>query len=144
MAEPSMPRSLSTMETRTLRVPKSTPATIDMNFSVPKWPGVSRTEFFTTEDTEITEEGCRLSPFGDLGQCQLLGGMPGALVPVHLPAEIFGGCFVHGGVHGREIRRHVMLKSLLANVAQQFLHIRDLDHPGAAEGVQRIVGEAAM
>src|SRR5882762_5939139 len=37
-----------------------------------------------------------------------------------------------------------MLESALTDVAQQLLHVWYLDHPGATEGVQRIVGEPSL
>jgi len=38
----------------------------------------------------------------------------------------------------------VVLEAALANVAEQFLQVRDLDDAGSAEGVERIVGESAV
>ena len=65
-------------------------------------------------------------------------------VPVHRPAEVFAGGLVDGGGGGGEVGGDVVLEAVLADVAQQLLHVGDLDHAGAAEGVERIVGEGAL
>ncbi len=41
-----------------------------------------------------------------------------------------------------KIRRHVMLKSVFADVMQEFLHIGDFHHARAAKCFQRIIREA--
>jgi hypothetical protein len=38
----------------------------------------------------------------------------------------------------------VVLEAVLADVAEELLHVGDLDHAGAAEGVERVVGEGAL
>ena len=38
----------------------------------------------------------------------------------------------------------MVFEAVLADVAQQFLQMRDFDYAGATEGVQRIVGEFAF
>jgi hypothetical protein len=43
-----------------------------------------------------------------------------------------------------EIGGGVVFEALLADVAEEFLQARDLDYAGSAEGLQRIVGEAAV
>src|SRR5579859_2923302 len=37
-----------------------------------------------------------------------------------------------------------MLKAVLADIVEQFLHPRNLDHSSSAESIQRIVGESAF
>ena len=44
----------------------------------------------------------------------------------------------------REVRRDMMLKAVLADVAQQLLHLRNLNHASAAKGIQRIVGKRTL
>ena len=43
-----------------------------------------------------------------------------------------------------KIGGHVMLETVFADVVQQLLHLRNFDHAGAAESIQRIVGESAF
>ena len=96
MPEPSRPRSLSTIETRTLSVPKSTPATIAIEVSVP---------------TRI-EHGS--------------GGLHYCCCVVHLPAEIPRRGLVHRRAGLAQVGRHVVLEAVLADVAQQLLQLRNL------------------
>jgi len=65
-------------------------------------------------------------------------------VPVHGPVEVFGGGFVDRGGGGGEAGGDVVLEAVLADVAEELLHVGDLDHAGAAEGVERFVGEGAF
>src|SRR5271165_5064988 len=62
-------------------------------------------------------------------------------VPVHLPSQITHRSFMHRGSGGREIRGHVMFESVLADVMQQLLQLRNLHHTHTAKRIQRIVGE---
>jgi len=65
-------------------------------------------------------------------------------MPVHGPVEVFGGGFVDRGGGGGEAGGDVVLEAVLADVAEELLHVGDLDHAGAAEGVERVVGEGAL
>ena len=44
----------------------------------------------------------------------------------------------------RQVGGHVMLEAVLADVAQQFLQLRNAHHARAAERIERIVGELAF
>lgn len=46
----------------------------------------------------------------------------------------------HSG-NGGEIRSDVVLETVFTNVTEKFLHLRDLDYPGAPKGFQGIVSE---
>src|SRR5262249_3664208 len=59
-------------------------------------------------------------------------------MPVHIPAEIASAGLVDSGCNGGEIGGNVMLETILKNKIQQLLHIRNLDTPSAAKGVERI------
>src|SRR6266404_6036187 len=109
--EPRRPRSVSTMVTRTLKVPKSTPATIAMK-SFPRW---------------IETRGCRAAYLR---------------VRVHVPAEIASRRLMNYRRDRGEIRRHVMLKSVFADVMQKLLHVGNLHHACAAKCFQWIIREA--
>src|SRR5258705_12924735 len=100
MAEPINPRLLSTRETRTLRVPKSTPATMAISSPSPLVP-----------------------------------------MPVHLPAEIAGDCFVGRARDRGKICRYVVLKTVFADVAQKALELRNFDDARSPKSVERIVGK---
>ena len=66
------------------------------------------------------------------------------LVPVHLPAEVLAGGLVDGGGGVGEVGGDVVLEAVFADVAEEVLHVGDLDDAGAAEGVEGIVGEGAL
>src|ERR1019366_4687523 len=61
-----------------------------------------------------------------------------------VPAQVTGGGFLHGAGDGGHVGGHVMLEAVLADEAQERLEMRNLDHAGAAESGQRIVGELAL
>ena len=65
-------------------------------------------------------------------------------MPVGVPTEIASRGLVNRSGNLGEIRRHVVLKSVLANEVQQLLHLRNFDHAGATEGVERIISEPAL
>src|SRR6202167_1107044 len=67
-----------------------------------------------------------------------------ASVPVRVPLHIVRRYFVHNSRNGRKVRGNVMFETVFTNVTQQFLHARNLDHSGAAEGLQRIISEPAF
>ena len=60
-------------------------------------------------------------------------------MPVHLPAEVASGGLVDCARNRGEIGRHMMLKTVFADVMQKMLQARDFDDSGAAERIQRIV-----
>src|SRR5581483_593326 len=120
IADPIMPRSLSTMETRTLRVPKSTPATIAIR--IPLW--------LLLISAYATGRG--------------LASRPWSLVPVSVPTEVASCGFMHSTGNGRKIGGHMVLETVFANVMEQFLHLWNLDYACAAEGVQGIIREPAL
>ena len=70
--------------------------------------------------------------------------LPLVTVPVHLPAEIPRGGFVDRAGHRREIRGHVMLEAVLADVMQKPLQVRNPDDSSSAESVERIIGERTL
>ena len=43
-----------------------------------------------------------------------------------------------------EVGGDVVFEAVLADVAQQALHVGDFDDAGSAEGVERVVGEGAL
>ena len=49
-----------------------------------------------------------------------------------------------GGGGGGEAGGDVVLEAVLADVAEELLHVGDLDDAGSAEGVERVVGEGAL
>src|SRR5260370_41940270 len=65
-------------------------------------------------------------------------------MPVHLPAEVFGSSFVDRRCSRRKIRGDMMFEAVLADITQQILHLRNLNHACPAEGVQRIVGKRTL
>src|SRR5690242_6703876 len=65
-------------------------------------------------------------------------------MPVHIPAEIAAGSFVNGSRAGGEIGGSVMLESVFTDIPEKTLHVRDFDDSGAADGLERIVGESAL
>ena len=65
-------------------------------------------------------------------------------MPIHLPAEIASGGLVDCAGNRGEIGRHMMFETVFANVVEKVLQPRDLDDSGAAKGIQRIIGEAAL
>ena len=66
------------------------------------------------------------------------------LMPVGGPVEVAGGGLVDGGGGGGEAGGDVVLEAVLADVAQQRLHVGDVDDACAAEGVERVVGEGPL
>ena len=68
----------------------------------------------------------------------------GLLVVVHPPAEVLAGGLVDGGGGVREVGGDVVLEAVLADEAEEILHLGDLDDAGAAEGVEGVVGEGAL
>ena len=60
---------------------------------------------------------------------------------MHVPALIFGGGFVDHSSGLAEVSRHVMLKAVLADIAQQVLEMRNLHYSRTAECLETIVGE---
>jgi hypothetical protein len=65
-------------------------------------------------------------------------------VRVHFPAKITDGRFLDSPGYLGEVRGHVMLESLLANLLQSFVQSRDVYHAGAAERLQRVLCEFAL
>src|SRR5438132_8797672 len=63
---------------------------------------------------------------------------------MHPPAEVPDGSLMHRTRSRREIRRHVMFKSVLANVMQQLLQLRNLHHAHPAKSIQRIASERTL
>ena len=63
---------------------------------------------------------------------------------MHLPAEVVGGGFIDGAGDCGEVGSNVMLEAVLADVAEELLHVGDFDDTCAAEGVERVVGEGAF
>src|SRR5580704_6704267 len=63
---------------------------------------------------------------------------------VDVPAEVAGGGFVDGVRNRGEISGDVMLEAVFADVAEQFLEMRDFYYAGAAESFEGIVGEGAF
>src|SRR5579859_6625426 len=62
---------------------------------------------------------------------------------VALPTKVADSGFVNSLRHFAEIGGNVMFESLMANVPEQLLQLRNFRHAGAAEGLERIVGELA-
>src|SRR5580700_1692659 len=65
-----------------------------------------------------------------------------ASVPVRFLAHVVCRDFMDDPGNGCEVCSDVMLETVFANVAQQFLHVGNLDDSGAAECFQRIIGES--
>src|SRR5208282_2993771 len=65
-------------------------------------------------------------------------------VRVDVPAEVAGGGFVNGGGNRGKICGDVMFEAVFADVAEQFLEMRDFYYAGAAKGFEGIVGESAF
>src|SRR5690349_5661086 len=63
---------------------------------------------------------------------------------MHCPPQVAAGCLVHRTADLSQVGSDMVLKSLLADVAQQLLQSRDLDDAGAAEGIKRVIGELAF
>src|SRR5580704_2229269 len=63
---------------------------------------------------------------------------------VDVPAEIAGGGFVDGMRYRGEICGYVMFEAVFADVAEQFLEMRDFYYAGAAESFEGIVSELAL
>src|SRR5277367_2648725 len=89
------------------------------------------------------------TPFGAFSVCkfQRLASMYTRLffergMIVALPAEVARG-LVHGLRHVAEVRGHVMFEALATNILEQLLQLRYFRDACAAEGFERIVGEAA-
>src|SRR5438270_8950302 len=97
------------METRTLSVPKSTPATMDIR------------------------KGSNWQAW-----------RPALRVTRDPPAQVAGSGFLHGAGDLRHVGGYVVLETVLADVAEEVLKIRDLDDSGAAEGIERVVSEFAL
>ncbi len=53
---------------------------------------------------------------------------PALMVPVHLPSEVLARSLMHAASHFGEVRGYVVFEAVLADVAQQLLHLRNLDH----------------
>src|SRR5204863_7651435 len=62
-------------------------------------------------------------------------------VVVSFPAEIILRGFLNGARHRREVRRDVVLETVLTDVAKELLHLRNFHNSGATKCFQRIVGE---
>src|SRR4051812_24287552 len=97
------------METRTLRVPKSTPAT--MLIVTPVKTLLATVEHRYTQ----MRTGIYLYLCSSVFICGLLI----LLVYGDVPAQIVSGGLLHGARHGRHVGRHVMLEAVLADEAQQ-------------------------
>ena len=65
-------------------------------------------------------------------------------MPVGGPVEVAGGGFVDGGGGGGEAGGDVVLEAVFADVAEERLHVGDVDDAGAAEGGERVVGEGSL
>ena len=57
------------------------------------------------------------------------------LVAMHWPSEVVAGGLEDRAGDGREVGGDVMLEAVLADIAQQPLHVGNLHHAGPAEGV---------
>ena len=66
------------------------------------------------------------------------------VVTMHLPAQVLAARLVKRRTGGGEVSRDVMFEPVLADVMEQVLHVWNLHHASAAEGLQRIVGELAL
>src|SRR5277367_5293802 len=64
-------------------------------------------------------------------------------MPMRLPTKIASGSLVHRGGDGGEIRGDMVLEAVFADVAQKLLHVRNLNHAGAAKRFQGIISERA-
>src|ERR1700754_914149 len=65
-------------------------------------------------------------------------------MPVHLPVQIFRCGFVHRCRSGGEISGNVVFKAVLADISEQFLHLRYFHHTCSAKGMQWIVREGSL
>ena len=114
------------METRTLSVPKSTPAT--------KW--------LVRQASGQSIGRAEPSVAQALGTCAVVT----AMIAMHVrdaPAQVARGASCTAA-RRRQVGRDVVLEAVFADVAQQALQVGDADYAGAAEGVERIVGEFAF
>src|ERR1035438_10262568 len=64
-------------------------------------------------------------------------------VQVRIPAHVAGGGFMNGLGDVAEAGGYMMLEAFAADEAQQLLQVGNLGNARAAEGLERIVGEAA-
>src|SRR5580704_14661125 len=60
-----------------------------------------------------------------------------------LPSQVTYGRLMNRFRHFAEVGCHVMFEAFMANVFEQFLQLRNFRDAGAAEGLERIVGEPA-
>ena len=51
---------------------------------------------------------------------------------------------MHDRRDARLIDRYMVLKTVLANIAEQFLEPRDLHYAESAKGIQRVVGKGPL
>src|SRR5207248_8661045 len=65
-------------------------------------------------------------------------------MPVHLPAEILRGRFVHRTCHQGHVGGHVVLEAVAADVLEQILQMRYFGDTSANKGLQRVVGDSAF
>src|SRR5271156_1455788 len=65
-------------------------------------------------------------------------------MPVGFPAHVVCRDFMDDPGNRCEVCSDVMLETVFANVAQQFLHVGNLDDSGAAECFQRIISKASF
>src|SRR5258706_5621456 len=63
---------------------------------------------------------------------------------VHLPTEIAADSFVGRARDRGKVCRHVVLKTVFADVAKKTLKLRNFDDARTAKGVERIVSECAF
>src|SRR3954454_22314267 len=75
--------------------------------------------------------------------CLCVNGRP-LFVPMHLPTQVLRRGLVHCGGGFAHVGGDVVLEAVLADVPEEVLQARDLDYPGAAEGLERVVGEGAL
>src|ERR1700692_4970483 len=69
---------------------------------------------------------------------------PNLSMPVHLPSEVLGGSFVNRRGGRREVGGNMVFKAVLADITQQLLHLRNLNHSCPAERMQRVVGKCTL
>src|SRR5439155_6319589 len=84
------------------------------------------------------------TPARSASQNRLLRLSCSCFVPVNFPTEVFRRRFVHRACHRGKIRRHVMFESVLADVPQQPLQLRNLHHSRSAKRLERIVRKLAF
>jgi hypothetical protein len=84
------------------------------------------------------EDNCKSAMRGFFASLRMTAWMVEALLmPVHLSAEVLAGRFMHWRGDRREVCRDMVFEAVFADVAEQVLHVWDLDAARAAEGVQR-------